>query len=200
MEIKEIYNYSLYDKYDIEDNEERRLFINGDIDCDVIDSVVYHILRYNRLDKGIAIENRKPILLYITSNGGSVVDGFSVIDAILASKTPIYTINLSYDYSMGFLIFIAGHKRFASQNATFLMHDGSSFAWDSSAKLRDRMDFETKQTEQKIKNYILDKSNLSTEKYDERYRIEWYFYSDEAKENGFVDYIIGQDCDIDEII
>lgn len=195
-------NITLYqgDQYNMEDLEERRLYINYVIDSDVVDEIVYHILRYNRLDKDIPIEKRKPILLYVNTNGGSVPDGYALIDAVMTSKTPVYTINQGYCYSMGFLIFISGKKRFAMPNSTFLMHDGSSFAWDSTAKMKDRVDFEAGQVEVHTKNYIIGQTKIDEKLYDEKYRVEWYFYPEEAKSFGVCDYIVGKDCTIDEII
>lgn len=197
--IKEIYNYCYSDRFDIEDLENRKLFINGGIDEDVIETIVYHILRYNKLDKGIAPEARKPIILYINSPGGSVVDGYGLIDAILSSITPVYTVNQALCASMGFLIFIAGHKRFSMEHSEFLMHDGSTFGYDSTAKMKDRMEFETNQLEQMTKNYIISHTKIDDALYDRQYRKEWYFLPDEAKEIGVVDYIINKDCSINEI-
>lgn len=198
-EIKEIFNYCYGDRFDIEDLDERKLYINCGIDEDVIESAVYHILRYNRLDKGIPREERKPIMLYINSPGGSVVDGYGLIDAITSSITPVYTINQALCASMGFLIFIAGHKRYSMEHSEFLMHDGSTFGYDSTAKMKDRMEFETKQLEQMTKKYIINHTKIDEKTYDEKYRVEWYFLPDEAKEIGVVDCIIGKDCSIDEI-
>lgn len=183
----------------VKDLQQRKLFLNMNIDQFTIGDIVRHIMQYNTEDKGIAPEERKPILLYLTSNGGSVDAGFELIDVIKSSKTPVYTINLGYQYSMGFLIGLAGHKRFATPNAKFLMHDGSNFVWDSGAKVQDRMEFQ-KKVEERIKNYVLQNSHISSEEYDSKFRVEWYMFADEAKEKGFVDYIIGSDCDINEII
>ena len=47
------------EQYETDDLENRRLFINDVIDSDVIDTIVYHILRYNRKDKDIPVESRK---------------------------------------------------------------------------------------------------------------------------------------------
>lgn len=199
-DFKEVVNLCYTDKYEMNDLEERRLFINENIDSEIVDTIVYHILRYNREDKDIPIENRKPILLYINSNGGSVPDGYALIDAIMISKTPVYTINQGYCYSMGFLIYIAGKRRFAMPNSTFLMHDGSSCAWDSTAKMKDRVDFEVGQVEVHTKNYIIGQTKIDETLYDEKYRVEWYFYPEEAKSVGVCDYIVGKDCTIDEII
>ena len=82
MEIKEIYNYAYTDKFEIEDINERRLYINSEIDSEVIDQIVYHIMRYNRLDGELSSNERKPIILYINSPGGSVCDGYGWIDRL----------------------------------------------------------------------------------------------------------------------
>ena len=60
--VKEIFNYCYEDKFEMEDSEGRRIYINYEIDSAIIDSAVYNILRYNRLDKDIPVEDRKPII------------------------------------------------------------------------------------------------------------------------------------------
>ena len=57
-----------------------------------------------------------------------------------------------------------------------------------------------KRVEERIKQYILSRSSLTSEEYDSKLRVEWYLFAEEAKDKGFVDYIIGEDCDIDDII
>lgn len=183
----------------LQDLKQRKLFLNVDIEQLSISEIVKHIMQFNKEDKDVAVEERTPILLYVTSNGGEVDSGFELIDIILNSKTPVYTINLGYQYSMGFLIGLAGHKRYATSNAKFLMHDGSNFIYNSGAKAQDQMEFQ-KKVESRIKQYILSRSKITSEEYDSKLRIEWYLFADEAKDKGFVDFIIGKDCDIDEII
>lgn len=198
--VKEIFNYCYEDKFEMEDSEGRRIYINYEIDSAIIDSAVYNILRYNRLDKDIPVEDRKPIIIYINSPGGSVSDGYSLIDAIRLSKTPVYTVNLALSASMGFLIFIAGHKRYTMPHAEFLMHDGSTMGYDSTAKMRDRMEFETVELENETRKYIMSRTKIDDALYNEKYRCEWYFLPHKAKEIGAADYIIGEDCELDEII
>lgn len=183
----------------LQDLRNRKLYLNDGIDQCSVAEIVKHILQYNSDDKGIDPAERKPILLYVVSEGGEVDSGFELIDTIQCSKTPVYTINLGYQYSMGFLIGLAGHKRFAMKNAKFLMHDGSNFVYNSGAKAQDQMRFNSR-VEERIKEYILSRGNLTNEEYDAKLRVEWYMFADEAKERGFVDYIIGIDCDIDEVI
>lgn len=183
----------------LQDLKNRKLFLNVGIDQCAVADVVKHILQYNSDDKGVEPGDRKPILLYVVSEGGDVDSGFELIDTIQCSKTPVYTINLGYQYSMGFLIGLAGHKRYAMKNAKFLMHDGSNFVYNSGAKAQDQMRFNSR-VEERIKEYILSRGNLTSDEYDAKLRVEWYMFADDAKERGFVDYIIGVDCDIDEVI
>lgn len=183
----------------LQDLKNRKLFLNSEIDQNSVAEIVKHIMQYNCDDKDIPVEKRRPILLYVVSNGGEVHSGFELIDTIQCSKTPVYTINLGYQYSMGFLIGLSGHKRYAAKNATFLMHDGSNFVYNSGAKAQDQMRFNSR-VEERIKAHILSCSKLSEEEYDAKLRVEWYLFADEAKEYGFVDHIIGVDCDMDAVI
>lgn len=183
----------------LQDLKQRKLFLNDGISQETVAEIVKHILQFNCEDRDVAVENRKPILLYVVSNGGEVDAGYELIDVIQNSKTPVYTINLGYQYSMGFLIGLAGHKRYATKNAKFLHHDGSNYVYDSGAKVQDRIRFDAR-VEERTKEYVLSRSNLTPEEYDAKFRVEWYMFADEAKERGFCDYIIGEDCDLDEVI
>lgn len=199
-EIKEVVNYGLEDKDELYDRAHRRLFLNNEVDEYVIDTLVYMIMKYNREDKNKPIEEREPIIIYINSPGGSVSDGYGLIDAILSSDTPVYTVNQAQCCSMGFLIFIAGQKRYTMEHAQFLMHDGSTWNFGSVSKVKDRMEFETVELEAMTKSYILNHTKMDDKFYDEKYRTEFYFLPPKAKELGVADYIVGVDCSMDEIL
>ena len=85
-------------------------------------SVASIINFWNRKDErdGIEVSKRIPIKILIDSNGGSLTDAFTIINAIELSKTPIQTIVTGKAYSAGFFIAIAGHQRFAYPYASFL--------------------------------------------------------------------------------
>lgn len=198
--MKETVTYCLGDLDELYDRECRTIYINNIIDESTSESITYMIMKYNRDDKGKSIENRKPIFIYINSLGGSVSDGFAIIDAVVASKTPVYTVNIGTSYSMGFLIFLSGTKRYATINSTFLCHEGSSSVYDTMSKAKDRMEFENNQMEKHIMDYVLSRTHISESLYQEQYRKEWYMYPEEAKKLGVVTDIVGIDCDIDDII
>ena len=185
---------------EISDVVERKMWFIGEVDENIIGSMVYNILRYNALDKDIPVEQRKPIILYLSSPGGEVMNGLGLVSAIQTSKTPVYTVVLAEACSMGLVISIAGHKRYCMPNAVYLMHDGSTGVIDSSAKARDRISFDCGDLADRLKKIILEKTKLTKKQYDDKYRQEWYFLPDTAKKYGFTDYIIGEDCEIDEIL
>lgn len=194
-----IKNGFVEDIFYLRDLKQRKLFISTNICQETVDDAIRHIMQINREDKGIARNDRKPIILYVTSNGGDVDAGFALVDVILSSETPVYVINQGYQYSMGFLIGLAGHKRFAMPHAKFLMHDGSQFVYNSGAKAQDQMEF-NKRMEGRIKKYVLSRTKITSEMYDSQMRKEWYMFADEAKELGVTDYIIGEDCTINDIV
>lgn len=191
--------WDLDELFYIRNLQQRKLFLNASISQVEVDDIIKHIMQINAEDRGKPVEDRKPILLYLSSNGGYVDVGFQLIDVILESKTPVYTINLGYQYSMGFLIGIAGHKRFATKNAKFLNHDGFNVLFDSGAKVQDYAEFQ-KEVSQRMKQYVLSRTKITEKEYDDKYRVEWYMFADEAKRKGIVDYIIGEDAELDDIV
>jgi len=190
---------TLEEKLALEDLKRRKFYISFEIEPIIVTDIVRHIYQINAEDRDIEPEKRRPIIIYLCSPGGDVDAGFELIDAIEASKTPVHIVNTGFQYSMAFLIGLAGHKRFATKNAKFLMHDGSSVMYDSTSKLQDRMEFQ-KTVEERVQDYVLSHSRLTPEEYREKYRIEWYMYADEAKKYGFTDLIIGEDCSVDEVV
>lgn len=205
LDLDSIRDILINDKYTadelfyLRDLKQRKLFLSDGIDQSSVLSIVRNIMQFNADDKEIPAEERAPIILYLVSEGGEVDSGFELIDVIQSSKTPVYTVNLGYWYSMGFLIGIAGHKRFATKNSKILIHDGSTCVYNSGAKAQDQMRFQAK-ADERIKNYVLSRSKITSDDYDQQFRSEWYLFANEAKEKGFVDYIIGEDCEIDEVI
>lgn len=199
-DVKTVMNIGYFEEYEMSDLDERRLFINGVIDDEIIDTIVYHILRYNREDKRIPVNDRLPIKIYINSTGGDVYSGYGLISAITSSITPIYTINQGTCASMAFLIFIASNKRYSMGNSMFLMHEGFTGGFDNTSKMRDRMEFETEQLEKHTRDFVLNHTFIKEDFYKEKYRIEWYMLPEEAKRYGICDYIVGKDCTIDEIV
>ena len=152
--------------------------------------LIEQIIQCNREDKGLPIDQRKPIRLYINSPGGDLFAGFGLIDAIKLSKTPVYTINVGQWCSMAFLIGISGHKRYSLPHVKFLMHDGHSFTYGSTAKAQDEAEFNKRYEKEVVKAHVLENSNMTSQEYDKVFRIEYYMLPKDALEKNFIDEIV----------
>lgn len=71
----------------------------------------------------------KPYYLHINSHGGNLYTGFSLYDAIRNSTVPIYTVVERYAISAGSLMFMAGKRRFMTENSRILIHQLSQFKY-----------------------------------------------------------------------
>lgn len=175
--------------------KKREIVWNDDIDDTTIDIALY-IRKWNDEDKGVDIKDRKPIRIFINSDGGSVDTVFHVIDMIRLSKTPVYTIGMGRVYSAGGLLLMAGHRRYIFPHTSCLIHDGSSGTIGSIGKMLDNLEF-TKRLEEKVKKYVLDSTHITAEMYDQNYRRDWFMFSEEMIELGIADEIV---ADIDTIL
>lgn len=168
------------------------------LNCEIDDTCVEYakqIIDWNREDSGIEPSQRRPIKIYIHSGGGSLYAAWSLIDAMILSKTPIITIGLGCIYSAASMIFIAGHKRYCAPHSTYMIHDGHTQTSDNVAKVLDTLEF-TKAGEEKIKQYYVERTKITPELYDKQYRSDWYLHVDEMKEYGIIDSVV---TDLSEI-
>ena len=173
----------------------REIFWNCDVDTDLVD-FSWQILEWNREDRDISIEDRKPIIIYINSDGGCLNSVMNFIDVIKLSKTPVITIAMGKAYSAGGLLLMAGHKRYIFKDTTFLLHDGSTGAFGSVSKVVDSLQF-TQKTHKRRKKFILANTKISEDLYDKNYRRDWFMFSDEIIKYGVADKII---IDLSEIL
>lgn len=172
-----------------EELEKRELYLPVEIDDSVIPELVSHILRYNKEDEGLPVEERKPIKIYINCYGGDVIACFSAIDTIKLSKTPIHTYNLGKAMSSGGLILMAGHKRFSYRNAVVLVHQGYSGAQGTMSQVFDTVEFQ-KRIEKRVKEFIIESTKITPQTYSRKLKEEWYLFGDESLEQGIVDELI----------
>ena len=193
------FNYDFEESLVMEDIGNRNLYINGEITSATFQHIYYFVTRYNEEDIGIEVEKRQPIRLHISTVGGSVWDGLGICNILQNSTTPVIGICTSYAASMGFLIYISCHLRYATENAFFLNHEGYDGDYGHPSKIRDYLTFSDK-LKDRVNKLISRNTKLTARDLKDDERIENYFFADEAKDMGVVDYIIGQDCTLDEIL
>lgn len=189
---------NIYEELYREYLENRILVLNADIDDNIIDDYVLYILKWNKEDIDIPIEKRKPIWIYISSPGGNTFDANIMVDIIMQSKTPIYGVALDLVASAAYVIYLACHERYAFSSSAFLQHEGEMAIENSRSKFKQTAAF-FNNMENRSKDFILSRTNMTSEFYDSIYETEYWMFAADAKELGVVHKIVGEDCSIDDI-
>lgn len=174
--------------YEVWDEENRVIFINNDINESIMD-LFKLFWKYSSVDKDMEPNERKPIKIFINSKGGDATCAMSIVDLMNSMITPIWTINIGECYSAATHIFAAGFKRFALQNSTFMVHDGSvtvSGEFGNVKKMIDNMD----EAGNRLNEQLIWASNIKQEDIESHNGKDWYFFADDALDLGLVDEIV----------
>ena len=136
----------------------------------------------------IALDKKevKPIKLHINSGGGTVSDGFGLINTMRTIKSDVITIAQSQVCSMATMIYIAGNKRWAYDNSVFMFHDMASGIIDYSAKIEDRANF-LKKNWQLLLKHMKKYTKLTNDQIIQSRHGELWIVGKEAKKMGIVD-------------
>lgn len=173
-----------------------REIVWNDIITDCIIDIPLYIIKWNKDDANVPIEERKPIKIFINTNGGDLSMTMLTASVIALSKTPVITIGMGRVYSGGALLLMCGHKRLIFDSTSILIHDGSSGAIGDTGKVLDSLEF-TKESEDRVIRFILSHTRITSELMKENYRRDWYMFSEDAIHYGVADKII---TDIDDIL
>lgn len=99
-------------------------------------------------------EDAIPVVLHITSYGGSLHAVFMAIDVIQALKVPVYTVVEGYAASAGTLLSTCGAKRYIAPNASMLIHELRSSTWGKMSEIEEEFANLKKMMRQIIKHYV----------------------------------------------
>lgn len=174
-----------------------RTIVWNDVITDDMMDVPMYILRWNKEDNdnNVAVEDRKPIKIFINSDGGDTNITLFTAEVISLSKTPVITVGMGRAYSSGGLLLMAGQKRLIFDTTSVLIHDGSTGAIGDTGKVLDNLEF-TKRMEEKVTQFILAHTNIPEKLMRENYRRDWFLFADEAIKYGIADKIITDICEI----
>ena len=177
-----------------EDIQNRIYWLTEEIGEETLDLVQY-ITRWNREDRNIPIEERKPIRLIIDCGGGSLSVSETVSNIIKMSKTPVIGIALGFVASGASVIYLSCHHRYALPNTVFVLHKGScngvSGTYDEIVSFA--RDYE-KQIEM-LMNFYIEHTGYTEEEIVENIQSDWYIRMEEALEKNLVEEVI-EDIDI----
>ena len=172
-----------------QDLDERVYWIDGEV-TDLLLDLISKIIKWNRDDRKLPVEERTPIKIYIYSPGGSLDMAKALISIIKLSKTPIYTFGLGMVASAASMIYLSGHKRYATPNAYFLFHQGScNNIGGSYQEVQSFMEDYKKQVAE-LEEFYKENTNYDPSYIEEQLKKDWYIYTDEAIEHGIVNELI----------
>lgn len=178
-----------------ENLENRTIWLDTEVTEDCLE-ISRLILKWNKEDKEVNIEDRKPIKIMFFSPGGLLSVNNSMIDIIKISKTPVYGYNMGEALSAGCYIFMSCHKRYSLKNSVFLLHKGSAGFQGTPDELNSYMDNYNRQISNLI-DFIKNNSIITEEEIREKIKGEWHITTKEALEYKIIDGII---TDINELI
>lgn len=175
----------------------RVILINQDIG-DWLVQFTQEIIEWNRQDKDIPIKERKPIKIFINTDGGDSNSIMYFINICNLSKTPIYSIGMGKCYSAGGLLLMGLPKgnRYIFDTTEVLIHDGSTGSYGDTGKVIDNFE-RIKYSEDKMKKFILSHTAITEKEYDKNYRKNWWMDSEDAIKFGVADHIVKS---VDEIL
>lgn len=167
------------------DIENRIYWLTDEINNYTFDLVQY-IIRWNREDKGLPPEERKPIRIIIDCPGGALTVSQTVSHIIKMSETPVVGIALGCVASGASLIYLSCHRRLALPNTVFILHKGScsgisgtydeivAFARDYEEQIDTLIEFYSNNT------------NYTEEEIEANIQSDWYIRMEEALARGLV--------------
>lgn len=171
------------------DLDNRTYWLSDEINNYTFDLIQY-IIRWNREDRKLPVEKRKPIRIIIDCPGGHLSVSETLSNIIKMSKTPVYGIALGYVASGATVIYLSCHKKFALPNSVFVLHKGScsgvSGTYDEIVAFA--RDYE-KQMDTLI-NFYITNTKYTEKEIEENIQTDWYIRTEEALQKGIVDELI----------
>ena len=131
--------------------------------------------------------------LVINSPGGSVVDGFALIDYIVAMHSRGHTVNTTaygMAASMGGVILEVGKTRRMGSNAVLLIHEAQFGAVGSYGEIQDRVKL-VDIFHERILKLFTDRATVSKQFIKSHWtRTDWWLNADSSLKYGFVDEVV----------
>lgn len=165
--------------------EDRIIFVGGEINTDVANSVIAQLLYLESKD------NSKDIFLYINSPGGVVDAGLAIYDTMNYISCDVSTICVGLCASMGAVLLAGGKKgkRFALKNSKIMIHQPLGGVQGQASDIKIVAD-QILKTKQSINEILANATGKSIKKIEEDTNRDYYLTSDEALDYGLIDKVL----------
>jgi ATP-dependent Clp endopeptidase proteolytic subunit ClpP len=164
----------------------RQLNIFAPIVGNYVDTWIDMLEHWERRDPG------EPITIRINSPGGSVLDGFALLDTILRLRRKghkVTTHGIGMIASMATILMQAGDERVLDHNAWFMIHEVSAGVQGKASEMEDQMKF-TMKLQERLLDILAERSTLSKTQIKKRWKkTDDWMSAEEALKLGFVDRV-----------
>ncbi|MEO1235837.1 MAG: ATP-dependent Clp protease proteolytic subunit, partial [Planctomycetota bacterium] len=170
---------------------DRRIALNGPIITGTADYVCDRIHYFNNEDP------TKPIFLIIdNSPGGSVLQGYRIVEAIETSDAPIHVVVKSFAASMAAVITTLADHSYAYPNAIMLHHQMSAGAFGNMTDIEEQVEM-LKEWESRLAVPVAEKMGVTPDEfkaqmYENNSRGDWEEFADRAVELKWVNHIVDE--------
>ena len=164
--------------------EDRIIFLTGEIDDIVADSVVAQLIYLEGKDA------TKDISLYINSPGGSVSAGLAIYDTMNYIKCDVSTICIGLAASMGAFLLSSGEKgkRFALPNSKIMIHQPLGGASGQASDIAITAN-EILKTKKRLNEILASNTSQDIAKIEVDTDRDYYLSAEEAREYGLIDKV-----------
>ena len=165
--------------------KDRVVFINGGINTEMSRIIVAQLLFLEAEDPD------EDILLYINSEGGSVIAGLSILDTMNYIKCDVSTVVMGQAASMGSLLASSGAKgkRYMLPNARHMLHSVSSGSEGTIIDMKIQIQ-ETDKLNEMLTSIYATNTNQTIEKLKQDMSRDYFLSATESVEYGLVDEVI----------
>lgn len=188
------------------EQKEKVITFFGEIKSATVENAIKEIVKINLSDDDYvvkcrqwAIENGQdstparlsPIMLYLSTHGGTCYDGLALHDVIATSHTPIEIICTGKIMSMGVIVALGAKVRKAYPNTTFMIHQVQGLSIGSLREMEDTV-AEVSRINNMLFGIIINKTKITKEQLDEvvKNKKDWFLSAEEALQLGILTEII----------
>ncbi len=164
--------------------KDRIIFLSGEIDENVANSVVAELLYLDSL-------NNDDIFLYINSVGGDITAGMAIYDTMNYIKSDVSTICVGLAASMGAFLLLSGTKgkRIALENSEIMIHQPLGGVKGQATEIKIAAERILK-IKSKLNKIIAEKTKQNIKKVEKDTERDYFLDAKEAKEYGIIDKIL----------
>jgi len=163
---------------------ERIVTFFGAVDSDSVRPAIESLLSF-------ANEGDDPVVLHISSPGGCVSSGLSLIDTMRHIQAPVFVVASATVASMGAIILACGEPgyRYALPHCRIMLHETSGRAAGRLQEVQSATRFH-RELEREVEDILLETTSLSRPRLRRLLRQERFLSSREALEIGLIDHIL----------